>query len=62
MDHRADAAGTTPFVSKLQEKAMSTHIAVLIVGGGLNGLTAAALLARQDIDCMVIERHADTSI
>lgn len=41
---------------------MSTHIPVLIVGGGLNGLTAAALLAHQGIGCMVVERHADTSI
>ena len=41
---------------------MSTHIPVLIVGGGLNGLTAAALLAHQGIECMVVERHADTSI
>lgn len=41
---------------------MSTHTSVLIVGGGLNGLTAAALLSRQGIRCMVIERHPDTSI
>ena len=41
---------------------MSTHTPVLIVGGGLNGLTAAALLAHQGIGCMVVERHADTSI
>lgn len=41
---------------------MGTRIPVLIVGGGLNGLTAAALLAHQGIDCMVVERHADTSI
>ena len=41
---------------------MSTHIPVLIVGGGLNGLTAAALLAHHGIDCAVVERHADTSI
>lgn len=41
---------------------MSTHIPVLIVGSGLNGLTAAALLAHQGIGCMVVKRHADTSI
>ncbi|MBB3589912.1 2-polyprenyl-6-methoxyphenol hydroxylase-like FAD-dependent oxidoreductase [Rhizobium sp. BK529] len=41
---------------------MSTHIPVLIIGGGLTGLTAAALLARQGVGCMVVERHADTSI
>ncbi|MDX8534531.1 FAD-dependent monooxygenase [Mesorhizobium sp. VK25A] len=41
---------------------MSTRIPIVIVGGGLNGLTAAALLAHQGIGCMVVERHADTSI
>lgn len=41
---------------------MTASTKVLIVGGGLNGLTAAALLAQQGIDCMVVERHADTSI
>jgi 2-polyprenyl-6-methoxyphenol hydroxylase-like FAD-dependent oxidoreductase len=41
---------------------MSAHTPVLIVGGGLNGLTAAALLAHHGIDCVVVERHADTSI
>lgn len=41
---------------------MSTRVPVLIVGGGLNGLTAAALLAHHGLDCMVVERHADTSI
>jgi putative polyketide hydroxylase len=41
---------------------MNTHVPILIVGGGLNGLTAAALLADQGIDCMVVERHANTSI
>jgi 2-polyprenyl-6-methoxyphenol hydroxylase-like FAD-dependent oxidoreductase len=41
---------------------MSTSTSVLIIGGGLNGLTAAALLADQGINCMVVERHAATSI
>jgi putative polyketide hydroxylase len=41
---------------------MSTSTGVLIVGGGLNGLAAAALLAHHRIDCMVVERHAETSI
>lgn len=41
---------------------MSTSTSVLIIGGGLNGLTAAAHLADQGINCMVVERHADTSI
>lgn len=35
---------------------------VLIVGGGLTGLTAAALLACRGIRCHVVERHAGTSI
>lgn len=35
---------------------------VLIVGGGLTGLTAAALLAHRGIDCLVVERHPTTSI
>jgi len=41
---------------------MSTLTSVIIVGGGLNGLTAAALLACQGIACMVVERHAQTSV
>ncbi|WP_454850521.1 FAD-dependent monooxygenase [Rhizobium binxianense] len=41
---------------------MSTRTPVLIVGGGLNGLAAAALLAHHGIGCMVVERHAETSI
>src|SRR5690349_8274478 len=34
----------------------------IVVGGGLNGLTAAALLAHHGVRCVVIERHAATSI
>jgi 2-polyprenyl-6-methoxyphenol hydroxylase-like FAD-dependent oxidoreductase len=41
---------------------MNNHVPILIVGGGLNGLRAPALLAHQGIDCVVVERHADTSI
>lgn len=41
---------------------MITSTGVLIVGGGLSGLAAAALLAHHRIDCMVVERHAETSI
>lgn len=41
---------------------MTTHFPILIVGGGLTGLTAAALLASQGVRCLVVERHADTSI
>jgi len=35
---------------------------VLIVGGGLNGLTTALLLAHHGVECLVVERHPDTSI
>jgi putative polyketide hydroxylase len=34
----------------------------LIVGGSLNGLTTALLLAQQGVRCMVVERHADTTV
>ena len=44
------------------ESLMEAKTPVLIVGGGLNGLTAAALLACQGVHCMVVERHPDTSI
>ena len=44
------------------ESPMEAKASVLVVGGGLNGLTAAALLAHQGVHCMVVERHADTSI
>ncbi len=35
---------------------------VIVIGGGLNGLTAAALLAHHGVHCIVIERHSATSI
>ncbi|HZF29800.1 MAG TPA: FAD-dependent monooxygenase [Gammaproteobacteria bacterium] len=35
---------------------------VLIVGGSLNGLTAALLLARHGVRCTVVERHPDTTV
>jgi 2-polyprenyl-6-methoxyphenol hydroxylase-like FAD-dependent oxidoreductase len=35
---------------------------VLIVGGSLNGLTLAMLLARRRVPCLVAERHPRTSI
>jgi 2-polyprenyl-6-methoxyphenol hydroxylase-like FAD-dependent oxidoreductase len=41
---------------------MTAIVPVLIVGGGLNGLTMAALLAWHGVGCMVVERHAGTSI
>jgi putative polyketide hydroxylase len=41
---------------------MEISTSVLIVGGSLNGLTAAMLLARRGVSCLVVERHARTSI
>jgi len=41
---------------------METHVPVLIVGGGLSGLTAASLLAHHGVRCILVERHAHTSI
>src|ERR1043166_4074919 len=35
---------------------------VLIVGGSLNGLTTALLLAHHGVRCIVIERHAATTV
>ena len=39
-----------------------SDIPVLIVGGSLNGLSAALLLARRSVPCLLVERHPDTSI
>ena len=41
---------------------MDASTAVLIVGGSLNGLTMAVLLARRRVPCLVLERHPQTSI
>jgi 2-polyprenyl-6-methoxyphenol hydroxylase-like FAD-dependent oxidoreductase len=41
---------------------MNVSTAVLVVGGSLNGLTAALLLARRGVPCLVIEKHPATSI
>ncbi|MGI5131785.1 FAD-dependent monooxygenase [Pseudonocardia sp. CA-107938] len=41
---------------------MVSDTEVLVVGGGLVGLTAGALLARQGVRCLVVERHQGTSI
>ncbi len=38
------------------------HVPVLIVGGGLTGLTSALFLARHNIDYLLVEKHADTAI
>jgi len=41
---------------------MDITTSVLIVGGSLNGLTTAALLARRGVPCLVVERHPGTAI
>src|SRR5256885_52779 len=41
---------------------MEASTSVLIVGGSLNGLSAALLLAHRGVRCMVVERHPRTSI
>src|SRR5262245_48342877 len=41
---------------------MDLNNSVLIVGGSLNGLTTAALLAQRGVRCIVVERHPRTSI
>ena len=41
---------------------MEITTSVLVVGGSLNGLTTALLLARRGVRCLVVERHARTSI
>lgn len=35
---------------------------VLVIGGSLNGLTTAALLAQHGVRCLVVERHAATTV
>src|SRR5882757_8544858 len=44
------------------ESEMDSDSQVLVVGGGLVGLTAAVLLAEQGVRCRVVERHPGTSI
>ena len=39
-----------------------TKTSVLIVGGSLNGLSMALLLAHRKVKCVVVERHPGTSI
>jgi 2-polyprenyl-6-methoxyphenol hydroxylase-like FAD-dependent oxidoreductase len=41
---------------------MTSETSVLIVGGSLNGLTAALLLSHRQVPCVVVERHPRTSI
>ncbi|MGG2093376.1 FAD-dependent monooxygenase [Bacillus sp. S13(2024)] len=40
----------------------SNHVPVLIIGGGLTGLTSALFLAHHKVDYLLIERHATTAI
>lgn len=40
----------------------SKHVPVLIVGGGLSGLSSALFLAKHNIDYLLIERHPSTAI
>ncbi|MCP1122712.1 FAD-dependent monooxygenase [Bacillus sp. 3103sda1] len=40
----------------------SNHVPILIIGGGLTGLTSALFLARHKVDYLLIERHATTAI
>ncbi|MGE7880399.1 FAD-dependent oxidoreductase [Bacillus sp. NPDC094077] len=40
----------------------SKHVPVLIVGGGLSGLSSALFLAKHNIDYLLIERHETTAI
>lgn len=41
---------------------MKTNTQVVIVGGSLNGLTTALLLATFGVRCVVIERHPETTV
>jgi 2-polyprenyl-6-methoxyphenol hydroxylase-like FAD-dependent oxidoreductase len=41
---------------------MEAGTSVLIVGGSLNGLSMALLLARRGVRCVLVERHLGTSI
>jgi putative polyketide hydroxylase len=41
---------------------MPIETSALIVGGSLNGLTTALLLAKRHIPCVVVERLATTSV
>ena len=41
---------------------MDAKTSVLVVGGSLNGLSAALLLADRGTPCLVVERHPRTAI
>jgi putative polyketide hydroxylase len=43
------------------DSALSGHT-VIVVGGSLTGLTTAGLLGHYGIDCVVVERHSNTTV
>jgi 3-(3-hydroxy-phenyl)propionate hydroxylase len=38
---------------------MTERVSVVVIGAGPTGVTAAALLAQQGVDCLVLDRYAD---
>lgn len=38
---------------------MADPLPVLVVGGGIVGMSAALFLASQDVPCLLVERHAE---
>lgn len=46
----------------MRDRTTDISTAVLVVGGSLNGLTMAMLLARRRVPCLVVERHPRTAI
>src|SRR5690349_21039764 len=46
----------------MENRSTEASTSVLIVGGSLNGLTLAMLLARRGVPSLVVERHPQTSI
>ncbi len=46
----------------MTDRSLTASTSVLIVGGSLNGLTLAMLLARRGVPCLVVERHPRTAI
>jgi putative polyketide hydroxylase len=46
----------------MEDRNMEASTSVLVVGGSLNGLTIAMLLARRRVPCLVVERHPRTLI
>jgi putative polyketide hydroxylase len=46
----------------IENKEPKMNLPVVIVGGSLNGLTAALLLAHRKVPCIVVEKHPGTSL